>query len=58
MLDRPNPVGRLVEGMKLRSQLGNFLWAPGRFPWRHGLTLGELAHWFVRTLRLDVDARW
>ncbi len=24
---------------------------------RHGLTLGELAHWFVRTLRLDVDWR-
>jgi uncharacterized protein YbbC (DUF1343 family) len=22
---------------------------------RHGLTLGELAHWFVRTMRLDVD---
>jgi uncharacterized protein YbbC (DUF1343 family) len=24
---------------------------------RHGLTLGELAHWFVRTLKLDVDYR-
>jgi uncharacterized protein YbbC (DUF1343 family) len=24
---------------------------------RHGLTLGELAHWFVRTLHLDVDCR-
>jgi uncharacterized protein YbbC (DUF1343 family) len=24
---------------------------------RHGLTLGELAHWFVRTLQLNVDYR-
>jgi uncharacterized protein YbbC (DUF1343 family) len=24
-------------------------------PMRHGLTLGELARWFVRTLRLDVE---
>ena len=24
-------------------------------PMRHGLTLGELAGWFVRTLKLDVD---
>jgi uncharacterized protein YbbC (DUF1343 family) len=24
---------------------------------RHGLTLGELGHWFVRTLKLDVDYR-
>jgi uncharacterized protein YbbC (DUF1343 family) len=27
----------------------------GALPMRHGLTLGELAHWFVRTLRLSVD---
>ncbi len=27
----------------------------GPMPMRHGLTLGELAHWFVRTLKLDVD---
>ncbi len=26
-------------------------------PMRHGLTLGELARWFVRTLRLDVELR-
>jgi uncharacterized protein YbbC (DUF1343 family) len=27
----------------------------GPLPMRHGLTLGELAHWFVRTFKLDVD---
>src|SRR6185312_11340471 len=27
----------------------------GPLPMRHGLTMGELARWFVQTLRLDVD---
>ena len=26
-------------------------------PMRHGLTLGELGHWFIRRLRLDVEYR-
>ena len=26
-------------------------------PMRHGLTLGELGHWFIATLKLDVDYR-
>jgi uncharacterized protein YbbC (DUF1343 family) len=29
--------------------------APGPLPMRHGLTMGELACWFVSTLDLDVD---
>jgi uncharacterized protein YbbC (DUF1343 family) len=29
----------------------------GPLPMRHGLTLGELGDWFVRTLKLDVDYR-
>ena len=29
----------------------------GPLPMRHGLTMGELAHWFVATLGLDVDYR-
>ncbi|HEU4604591.1 MAG TPA: DUF1343 domain-containing protein, partial [Steroidobacteraceae bacterium] len=29
----------------------------GSLPMRHGLTLGELAHWFVRELKLDVEYR-
>lgn len=54
ILDRPNPVGRPIEGMKLRPGWESFVGA-GQLVMRHGLTLGELAAWFVRTLRLDVD---
>jgi uncharacterized protein YbbC (DUF1343 family) len=54
ILDRPNPAGRPVEGLKLRRGWESFVGA-GPIPMRHGLTIGELAHWFVRTLRLNVD---
>jgi uncharacterized protein YbbC (DUF1343 family) len=54
VLDRPNPVGRPVEGLRLRPGWESFVGA-GPLPMRHGLTLGELANWFVRTLRLDVE---
>ena len=54
VLDRPNPVGRPVEGLRLRPGWESFVGA-GPLPMRHGLTLGELAKWFVRTLRLDVE---
>jgi uncharacterized protein YbbC (DUF1343 family) len=54
VLDRPNPVGRPVEGTKLQPGWESFVGA-GAMPMRHGLTLGELARWFVKTLRLDVD---
>ena len=54
VLDRPNPAGRPVEGMKLRDGWESFVGA-GPIPMRHGLTLGELARWFVRKLRLDVE---
>ena len=56
VLDRPNPIGRPVEGLTLRAGWESFVGA-GPMPMRHGLTLGELGHWFVRTLRLDVDYR-
>jgi uncharacterized protein YbbC (DUF1343 family) len=56
VLDRPNPIGRPVEGLTLRAGWESFVGA-GAMPMRHGLTLGELGHWFVRTLRLDVDYR-
>ena len=54
VLDRPNPVGRPVEGPRLRPGWESFVGA-GPLPMRHGLTLGELARWFVRVLRLDVE---
>src|SRR5262245_8468459 len=54
VLDRPNPAGRPVEGLLLRDGWESFVGA-GPLPMRHGLTLGELARWFVRTLHLDVE---
>ena len=54
ILDRPNPVGRPIEGLRLRAGWESFVGA-GTLPMRHGLTLGELARWFVRTLGLDVE---
>lgn len=54
VLDRPNPVGRPIEGLTLRPGWESFVGA-GALPMRHGLTLGELARWFVATLKLDVD---
>jgi uncharacterized protein YbbC (DUF1343 family) len=56
VLDRPNPAGRPVEGMRLRAGWESFVGA-GALPMRHGLTMGELARWFINTLRLDVDCR-
>jgi len=56
VLDRPNPIGRPVEGLTLRAGWESFVGA-GEMPMSHGLTLGEMGHWFVRKLRLDVDYR-
>jgi uncharacterized protein YbbC (DUF1343 family) len=56
VLDRPNPIGRPVEGLTLRPGCESFVGA-GPMPMRHGLTLGELSRWFVATLRLDVDCQ-
>jgi len=53
VLDRPNPVGRPVEGLALRAGWETFVGA-GPLPMRHGLTLGELGAWFAKTLKLDV----
>lgn len=54
VLDRPNPVGRPVEGLTLRPGWESFVGA-GPMPMRHGLTLGELGHWFIANGKLDVE---
>ena len=56
VLDRPNPIGRPVEGLSLRPGWESFVGA-GEMPMRHGLTLGELGWWFIHRGRLDVDYR-
>jgi len=56
ILDRPNPAGRPIEGLTLRPGWESFVGA-GAMPMRHGMTMGELAHWFIDTLALDVECR-
>ena len=54
VLDRPNPIGRPVEGLSLQSGHESFVGA-AEFPMRHGLTLGELARWYVQHFSLTTD---
>jgi uncharacterized protein YbbC (DUF1343 family) len=56
VLDRPNPAGRPVEGLTLRSGWESFVGA-GPMPMRHGLTLGELGLWFIEHFKLNVTYR-
>ncbi len=56
VLDRPNPTGRPVEGLTLLPGWESFVGA-GPMPMRHGMTLGELGHWFIKAKGLGVDYR-
>ncbi len=56
VLDRPNPIGRPIEGLALQPGAESFVGA-APMPMRHGMTLGELARWFVHSLKLDVDCQ-
>ena len=55
VLDRPNPAGRPVEGMTLLPGWESFVGAAPGIPMRHGMTMGEFARWFVKTLKIDVE---
>jgi len=54
ILDRPNPAGRPVEGLILEDGWQSFV-GGGRIVMRHGLTVAEMAKWFVQNHDLDVD---
>ncbi|MXO64447.1 exo-beta-N-acetylmuramidase NamZ domain-containing protein [Altericroceibacterium endophyticum] len=56
VLDRPNPAGRPVEGTLLLPGQESFVGA-GPMPMRHGLTMGEMGHWFIHHFGLDVAYR-
>jgi uncharacterized protein YbbC (DUF1343 family) len=56
VLDRPNPVGRPVEGTTLLPGWESFVGA-GPMPMRHGMTLGEMGYWFIDQHKLGVDYR-
>ena len=54
VLDRPNPAGRPVEGLTLQPGWESFVGA-GPMPMRHGMTMGELGHWFIAQLQLQLE---
>ena len=54
VLDRPNPAGRPAEGTILETGWESFVGA-GPILMRHGLTVGEIAKWWVALKKLDVD---
>ena len=56
VLDRPNPAGRPVEGTLLVPGQESFVGA-APMPMRHGLTMGEMGHFFIEHFGLDVDYR-
>ncbi len=56
VLDRPNPAGRPVDGLRLVPGEESFVGCD-LLPTRHGLTTGELARWFIASGKLDVDLR-
>ena len=54
VLDRPNPAGGPVEGTLLRAGQESFVGA-AEMVMRHGMTMGEMARWFVDHFKLDVE---
>ncbi len=54
VLDRPNPAGRPIEGLRLRPGQESFVGCD-ELVMRHGLTLGEFARWVVAKHELDLD---
>lgn len=54
VLDRPNPIGRPIEGLMLSEEWESFVGA-APMPMRHGLTMGEMGRWFISYFDLDLD---
>lgn len=56
ILDRPNPIGRPIEGMILEDGFESFVGA-GPLPMRYGLTVGELALWFKDHYKMNLNLK-
>ncbi len=54
VLDRPNPIARMVEGSLLEESLHSFVGA-APVPMSHGLTLGEAANWYKNLKKLKTN---
>lgn len=55
VLDRPNPIGGVKVGGNLVKPAYQSFVGEYPLPMQHGLTMGELAHFFKANDRLDVD---
>ena len=57
VLDRPNPLGGRAEDVEGPELLENYYSFVGAYPMaiRHGMTLGEYAHWVVQLKKIDVQ---
>jgi len=56
VLDRPNPIsGVRVEGPLLDADQVSFVGCCAGMPVRHGMTMGELAHYFNDEMHIGVD---
>ncbi len=54
ILDRPNPVGRSVEGSFIQDDFRSMVGA-WKYPMRYGLTIGELAKMYVSLEKLKLN---
>lgn len=52
LLDRPNPIGRQVDGFLLSRDFESFVGA-APIPLQYGLTVGELAKWYQKNYTLN-----
>lgn len=56
VLDRPNPAGRPIDGLRLLPGEESFVGCD-ELTMRYGLTSGELADWFVHKNKLDLELK-
>lgn len=53
VIDRPNPIGKNVEGTIIEGRYTSFLGQSGMIH-RHGMSTGELCDWYIRQYTLDI----
>lgn len=56
VLDRPNPIGRKVEGNMVQPGFESFVGLYS-IPLRHGMTIGELANWANNEFNIGADLK-
>ncbi len=57
VLDRPNPLsGKMIKGPRIRENLNSFV-GGYELPTRYGLTIGELALYFKKLKKWDIDLK-